>query len=115
MIEDGAGALALQLNRGRQNLSVLTQSARKEFLSAFPGVKSVDPECAVLLGSPIGNLNSVNIFIKEKINLLKVLGNRLCLLHVQDAIILLRSLAIQRYFVPLHVAFHPVYRILINS
>ena len=97
MIEEGAGALGLQLNRGKTELICTDPVSRKVFLSAFPDVKSVDPECAVLLGSPIGNSNSVDVFIKEKINLLKVLGDRLCLLHVQDAIILLRnSLAIPK-------------------
>ena len=45
-----------------------------------------------LLGSPIGNLASINRILQAKFDALKVMGERLSLLHSQDALLLLRNM-----------------------
>ena len=59
-------------------------------LSSLPGTKEVEPSAAILLGSPIRNLTSVSVAVKEKTALLRCLGDRLELLNSHDALVLLR-------------------------
>ena len=82
--------MGLQLNRSKTELFCSDSATRSKVLSAFPGVRVVEVEDAELLGSPLGSATSVNACVGEKIELLKLMGERLHHLHSHDAIILLR-------------------------
>ena len=59
-------------------------------LSEVPGLRTISCSQATLLGSPIGDVECINTCILTKIDLLKVMGERLGLLCSHDALILLR-------------------------
>ena len=56
-----------------------------------PDLQCVDPSEACLLGSPIGGQESIDVVLKSKEKPLKLLGERLKLLHSHDALCLLRN------------------------
>ena len=58
-------------------------NTRGTVLSSFPGLRIVYPDCAALLGSPLGDGNSLDNCITDKI----IDGRRLHHLHSHDAII----------------------------
>ena len=90
LIEEEASDVGLQLNRSKTELFCSDSATRSKVLSTFPGVRVVEVEDAELLGSPLGSATSVNACVGEKIELLKLMGERLHHLHSHDAIILLR-------------------------
>ena len=51
-------------------------------------VLSIHPK-AVLLGSPIGDIDSIDLAIQKKITSLQLMGERLCHFSRHDAILLL--------------------------
>ena len=66
-------------------------------LSSFPDLKIVDPSCANLLGSPLGNATALHSCLESKAYQLKFISDRLCHLESHDALILLRhALAIPK-------------------
>ena len=104
-IEEEAGTLGLQLNREKTELICADHTSRGIVLSALPGLRIINPECANLLGSPLGNADCVNACVSEKIELLRLMGDRLCYLHSHDAITLLRySFAIPKLLHSLRTA-----------
>ena len=53
-------------------------------------MKYVHPNDASLLGSPIGDLSSINRAIEEKLDILKIIGQRLSKFSTHDALVLLK-------------------------
>ena len=50
-----------------------------------PELHVMSPDCATMLGSPLYSIESISDIIHEKINLLKVMGDRVQYLHAHDA------------------------------
>ena len=66
------------------------RSTREHILSTIPGASVIASSDACLLGSPIGDIESVSSSIAEKIRLLGVMGERLQHLDAHIPILLLR-------------------------
>ena len=65
--------------------------------SSFPDLKIVDPSCATLLGSPLGNATALHSCLESKAHQLKLISDHLCHLESHNALILLRhALAIPK-------------------
>ena len=60
-------------------------------LLLLPNAQFIDPCDATLLGSPIGDISSINASISKKTGLLSLMGERLQHIFSQDAILLLRN------------------------
>ena len=75
MVEDVAGQLGLQLNRGKSEVVCRDPHNLKSFLSAAPGFRVTSPGDVTLLGSPLSD--SVDSCILEKVQTLKVLEDRI--------------------------------------
>ena len=96
-VEGAAEELGLQLNRGKSEVIGHNSASLEPLLAAAPELKVTSPEQATLLGSAVGNVESVSRTIQEKTEMLGVMGNRLQYLHAHDAILLLRhALAIPK-------------------
>ena len=65
--------IGLQLNMNKSELICKVSTTKNTLLDLFPEMHIVDAECATLLGSPI---DAISEAINEKINLLKVMGNK---------------------------------------
>ena len=97
LVESEAANLGLQLNCSKSELICEDTATREFMLSEVPNLQVVDRDQARLLGSHIGSAQAVGECINEKIELLRCMGHRLCLLQAQDALLLLRhSLAIPK-------------------
>ena len=73
--------------------------------SSFPGLQVVGRSCASLLGTPIGDLQSIERCLRDKLEKLGVLGDRLHLLSSHDALLILRhSLCIPKVLYILRTA-----------
>ena len=90
LVEEEAADLGLQFNCSKSELLCEDPSMRDQMLQAVPGLQVTDLGQAKILGSPVGSTKSVNDIIGEKIRLLRLLGERLCLLQSQDALLLFR-------------------------
>ena len=103
-IEQESSDLGLQLNHRKTEL-ICNAPAGHEILQTAPDLCTVRPTDAMLLGSPIGQSPSVDSAICAKVNSLKVMGSRLCLLRKHDALLLLRhSFAIPKILYILRTA-----------
>ena len=58
---------------------------------SLPGARVVDCSMACLLGSPLGDEDSVSATIKEKLSSLKVMGGRLEYFSAHDALLLVQN------------------------
>ena len=83
-----AGKLGLCLNLQKSELIRLPEV--DNLPSSFRDMKLVQPKDAVLLGSPIGDVSSIDTVIKEKIDSFTTTGERLAYLARHDALLLLR-------------------------
>ena len=90
LIEEEASKLGLRLNRSKCELICSDHTTRGIVLSALPGLRVVNPEDAELLGSPLGDANTVDRCVNDKIKMLELMGDRLRYIHSHDAITLLR-------------------------
>ena len=105
LIEEEASKLGLRLNRSKPELICSDHTIRGIVLSALPGLHVVNPEDAELLGSPLGDANTVDTCVNDKIKMLELMGDRLRYLHSHDAITLLRhSFAIPNMLDILHTS-----------
>ena len=50
---------------------------RDTIITALPGARVIDPARATSLGSPIGDTGCISDVLKDKINALQVMGDRL--------------------------------------
>ena len=79
------------LNNQKSEIICNDPVTRGTVLVALPGARVVDPSKACLLGSPIGDEESVSAALKVKLASLEVLGGRLEHITAHDAILLLRN------------------------
>ena len=73
---ESAEEIGLHLNNGKSEI-ICHDPVRGTILFSLPGAHVVDSSDACLLGSPIGNLDSVTAALRGKINSLEVMGERL--------------------------------------
>ena len=90
LVEKEAADLGLQLNRSKSELLCDDSTTRDQMLKTVPGLQLIGMDQAEILRVPVGSTKSVDDVIEEKIRLLRLLGERLCLLQSQDALLLLR-------------------------
>ena len=104
-IEEGAAGLGLVLNRNKSELICDDGLLPSAVFSSFPGLQVVGRSCASLLGTPIGDLQSIERCLRDKLEKLGVLGDRLHLLSSHDALLILRhSLCIPKVLYILRTA-----------
>ena len=84
-----AETLGLTLNPSKCEVICHGNAVRGHIVVALPGVLVVDPEKAGLLGSPLGNVTSINDVLKEKIQALIIMAMRFQHLSSHDSLILL--------------------------
>ena len=95
-IEQEASKLGFQLNLSKSEL-IGSDQLTSSILQASPDLRVVNTAEATLLGSPIGHLSSLDRAITDKLDALRTMRSRLCLLRKLDALLLLRhSLAIPK-------------------
>ena len=88
-MECAAEDLGLQLSRGKSEVIGRDSTLLEPLLAAAPELTVTSPEHATLLGSALGNVESVSRSIWEKTKMLEVMGDRLQHFHAHDAILLL--------------------------
>ena len=89
-MEHQAAHLGLHLNHTKTELICETADGSL-LLQAAPNLCRVNPDDILLLGSPIGELNSINTAITSQLHALKTMSSRLHHFHKQDALLLLRQ------------------------
>ena len=90
-LEVAANDPGLILNHSKTEIVCRDPSTVNIFWSLSPHFRWVEPSNACLLGSPIGDLSSIDSTLLSKLDALKTMGERLSLLHSQDALLLLRN------------------------
>ena len=96
VIHNDGASLGLVLNEQKSEVICVDSAVRESFLHLL-NAQVVEPECADLLGSPIGDISSISKALEARIESLRVLGDRLQHFSVHDASLLLRnSLAIPK-------------------
>ena len=86
-----AHQIGLQLNHRKSESICVDDTTRSSILSLFPSLTNTPPEVATLLGSPIGGIDSIDGVIRDKVDDLRTLGERLILLQAHDALCLLKN------------------------
>ena len=84
-VQRAAGELGLQLNCEKSEMICEDTTTRNAMLRAVPGICETDRDQATMLGSPVGNVSSIQKVIQAKSRSLEVLGSRLQYLHSHDA------------------------------
>ena len=98
LVEEETPDLGLQLNRSKSELLCKDSTTWDQMLKVAPGLQVIDMDQAKILEDPVGSTKSVDNVIEE-IRLLRLLGERLCLLQSQDALLFLRhSFTIPKVF-----------------
>ena len=87
----GTSNLGLLLNAGKCEIISTNMTTCGTLLVSLPGAQLIPPAQARLLGSPIGDDDSVSMAIKERVVALQRLGERLERLTAHDALVLLRN------------------------
>ena len=82
--------LGLSLNKQKSEIICLDPTVRNAILYSLPSAKVIAPEKANLLGSPVGDVTSIDASIDEKIKVLCLMGNRFKHMSAHDSLILLR-------------------------
>ena len=82
--------LGLFLNNSKSEIICLDATVRGTIVTTLPGALVVDSANACLLGSPIGDVISINASINEKIKDLSIMGDRFVHLSSHDSLALLR-------------------------
>ena len=90
LVESSASELGLQLNRSKSELICDDVTTREAMLSEVPGLQVLGRDRADILGSPIGSMEGISEAIQTKTDQLRLMGDRLHLLHSHDALLLLR-------------------------
>ena len=100
--------LGLFLNCSKCEVICNDDTVRGRIASALPGAMVVNRESACLLGSPLGDVASIDASLEEKIRALSIMGSRFPYLSAHDSLTLLRhSFAIPKlhYLLPQLLAF----------
>ena len=88
LLEQMAHQIGLQLNHIKSESICVDDTTRSSILSLFPSLTDTPPEVATLLGSPIGGIESIDGVIRDKVDDLRTLGERLIPLQAHDALCL---------------------------
>ena len=80
--------LGLSLNHQKNEL--ITISNDSDVISPFRDMQFVHPKVAVLLGSPIGNVIAIDGVLREKLEALQTMGERLPFFAKHDTLLLLK-------------------------
>ena len=92
-----AEILGLTLNNEKSEIICKDAATRGNILCSLPGAQITPPEKATLLGSPLGDVASIDASLKEKTKALRLMGTRFKHMSAHDSLILLRhSFAILR-------------------
>ena len=89
MFEEKVASVGLCLNHAKSEVICSSYSLASQPM--FADMKYVPPHQATLLGSPIGDSKSIDDAIINKIDFLKVMGERIRLFRKQEALLLLRN------------------------
>ena len=84
MVECAAEDLGLQLNRGKSEVIAHDSCSLEPLLAIAPELTVTSPKQVTLLGSPLGDAESISRSIGEKTEKLEVMGDRLQHLHAHD-------------------------------
>ena len=115
LVEEEAAKPGLQLNYSLLELICDDPSSRDEMLLEVPSLRCVSCAKATLLGTPIGDITSVDDSVQEKVEVLKRMGERLTSLQSHDALTLLRhSLAIPKILYVLQRGGHAFFPLTYN-
>ena len=76
--------IGLSLNNHKSEIICTDHVTRGTIISSLPGAQIIDLSDAHLLGSPIGNLDSVSAVLGDKVKSLAVMGDRLKHLSEHD-------------------------------
>ena len=79
--------IGLILNNQKSEIICNDPVTRGTIIMALPGACVVEPSRATLLGSPIGNTCCISDALKDKINALEVMGDRLQHITAHDGIL----------------------------
>jgi hypothetical protein len=90
-IKDAAKRINLELNCSKSEMICIDDKTQSSMLESSPTIIVVKPSNATLLGSPIGDVPSINTILQSKIDQLQLLGSRLQHLHSHDALCILRN------------------------
>ena len=85
-----AEELGLFLNSSKSEIVCHADVVRGTLITALPGAVVVDAEGACLLGSPLGDLASIDASLDKKIQALSTMGDRFSYLSAHDSLTLLR-------------------------
>ena len=83
--------IGLTLNNQTSEIICNDPVTRGTIIVAMPGACVVEPSRATLLDFPIGNTCCISDVLKDKINALEVMGDRLQQITAHDGILLLRN------------------------
>ena len=89
VVHEGA-ARGLSLNQRKTEVVYFSSDAPSSFLSSIPMAQLIPAQDATLLGSSIGDVNSITSVLSGKTKLLQGMGERLKYLSSQDGLLLLR-------------------------
>ncbi len=106
-----AEELGLVLNNGKSEIITSNHTTLGSILTCLPGARVVPPSSATLLGSPLGDVNSISTAIVQKIEVLERVVERLKYLTSHDSLVLLlrNSLANICFVATSHVFSPPLY------
>ena len=90
LVEEEAASLGLHLNRSKSELVCDDADICDAMLREAPGLRVVSCSQATLLGSPVGSTECVDSAIQSKVEVLRLMGERLGNLTSHDALLLLR-------------------------
>ena len=92
-----AEILGLTLNNKKSEIICKDAATRGNILCSLPGAQITPPGKVTLLGSPLGDVASIDASLKEKTKALRLMGTRFKHMSAHDSLILLRhSFAIPR-------------------
>ena len=89
-VEEAAKDLGLRLNHKKSELICKDGTTESAMLGEVPSLRSICPSDTTLLGSPIGDVASIDSILENKIEDLRTLGSNLSILHSHDTLCLLR-------------------------
>ena len=97
MVEERAADLGLCLNRQKSEVVCRDPSTLSIILCRVPDLMVTSPNKATLMGTPLGDVDSISEAILEKTRNLRIMGDRLQHLQAHDAFLLLHhSIAIPK-------------------
>ena len=102
-IKDEAALLDLELNASKSELICLDPDGGS-LLQIAPDLRKTHPRDAMLLDSPIGGSTSIDSTLTCKLDVLKIMGSRLCHLSRHDDLLLRNSFAIPKILYVLRTA-----------